>query len=262
MNQVTKVSGQWVPKVPQIPVNGTFWTWRHDILVLAGGQLVAMERPVRTSEPGMLDSFERDTREMFALTHLREAEVTGKAKAMEEIADLNKMVWKAMKGQHVAIGPSEPSGAISTRNDIAKRLREIIHPSARRFRCFIGQENVANAAHDNDLWVHTGEPQQPLGFSVDDVCGLLNEPRDDFENPASWGVSKGLALTGRVRQQLDSVLNTVGQSLTDLPQVAGTIGALVAMMRSDQTPFPTTRRPADIDDPDFDAIYNEISTHK
>lgn len=107
------------------------------------------------------------------------------------------------------------------------------------------------------------DDQWPCAFQTEDVSGILAEPRDDAENPPSWQVAKDTSMQKRMRAQMDSIIDDPRQKLTDLPQMSATVGVLVSIMQSERwSPWPIRRKPGDVEDPFFDALYTQISTHR
>ncbi len=258
-NAVVTSKGRWMAP-PQVPITGSYWTWWDGKLVLAGGQRQWWQRNIGTAQPGMMETISAKALSVFVITHMNEVEATGKAQVVRETIRFTKMVWNSCPGIMMAIGPSDPAYVIGTRDAVAGQLYDQISDDVRRFKPYVAYEGVSDPFAEIDRKPHD---QWPCTFQAEDVSGYLSEPRDDPDNPPSWTMSKNAPFHNRMRASLDSIIDDPRQRLTDLPQMAATAGALIAIMHNERwAPFPLRRKGGDAEDDWFDLLYDEISTHR
>ena len=261
INALVTTKGRWMAPV-QVPFNGTFWMWHGSTLTLAGGMIQLWQRNTARSEPGMMETVSSQAIPVVVITYLKEIEATGRANVIAEVIEFNKAVWKACKSGLYSYGPAEPSHVKGTRDKIAEQLYDAIEVGVGEYKPFIAYADVDNPYTETDA-AKRPYSQYPAAFHTEDVSGILAEPRDDPDNPPSWMIAEGTSLQKRMRAQMDSILDDPRQTLADLPQLAATVGVLVALMLNENwCPRPLRRKPGDAEDPMFDALYDQISTHR
>ncbi len=253
-----QIRGRWHAP-PQVPVAGSYWQWYGDRLVAAGGQLQIWQQPVATPEPGMLDTISANAKIVLQITHLIDMEVTSSRKAVDEIVGFNNTVWKSCPGVMLAIGPGNQPRLNATRDAIAEASVEKIGQGADRFRPMVAYEGVRDVYTEIDPRFRP-PGQWMVGFEAVNVAGRLTEPRDDALNPPSWSMSVHCPLQGRVRAEMDGIIDDPRNDVSDLPKLPAVIGTLTEIMHGPMVPAPITRRGET--DETFDFLYNEITTHR
>ncbi|WP_433988886.1 hypothetical protein SuNHUV7_27530 (plasmid) [Pseudoseohaeicola sp. NH-UV-7] len=260
MNEVTVVKSLWVAPT-QIPILGSFWLWRYDRLVAAGGQLQALQRNVQHNETGMIGGDSRESRNVFVVTHLLDEDMTSQREAVRALSNFNWDVWSSLRSIMLAIGPAQPERLNGTRNAVAAASEEKVDLfSHRRYRPMLAYQGIDHPYGTVEINRRPTD-QYPCSFHAGEVSGILTEPRDDPRSPARYKVAPDLPLLPVLRAELDGIIDAPSADIADLPQLAACVGTLSSIMHSRRwAPEPLLRRSGD--DADWDGLYDEITTHR